>query len=146
MRILRALTSLLLLAALVAGVRAMPGEPASQFGGFQPSSPQMREPTGDPVAAVQAAASGPAASGTSQPQAHEPGANGSGGLDASWLDRPLSEARHAWNSRLERAYLTGLLHTTRGKVGETAARAGIDPRSLYSKMKQFGLRKEDFRQ
>ena len=66
-------------------------------------------------------------------------------LEASWLDRPLAEARHAWNTRLERAYLSGLLRQTGGRVGETAARAGIDPRSLYTKMKQFDLRKEDFR-
>lgn len=66
-------------------------------------------------------------------------------LDATWLDRPLAEARHAWNARMERAYLSGLLRETRGRVGATAARAGIDPRSLYTKMKQLGLRKEEFR-
>ena len=66
-------------------------------------------------------------------------------LEETWLERPLAEARHTWNQRFERAYLTELLRATRGRVGETAARAGIDPRSLYAKMKQFSLRKEDFR-
>jgi len=46
---------------------------------------------------------------------------------------------------MERAYLSGLLREPRGRVGATAARAGIDPRSLYTKMKQLGLRKEEFR-
>jgi len=34
---------------------------------------------------------------------------------------------------------------TGGRIGEAAGRAGIQERSLYEKMKQFGLRKEDFR-
>ena len=44
----------------------------------------------------------------------------------------------------ERAYLSGLLKATGGRVGQTAKRAGIEPRSLYDKMKHHGLRKEDF--
>lgn len=66
-------------------------------------------------------------------------------LDDTWLNRPLAESRHNWNSTLERAYLSGLLRNTNGRIGETATRAGIDPRSLYAKMKQYQLRKEDFR-
>jgi DNA-binding NtrC family response regulator len=38
-----------------------------------------------------------------------------------------------------------LLRATGGRIGEAAKRAGIQERSLYEKMKQFGLRKEDFR-
>jgi len=66
-------------------------------------------------------------------------------LDDAWLQRPLAESRLAWNTALERAYLDGLLRQTRGRISETAERAGIDPRSLYSKMKHHGLRKEDYR-
>ena len=66
-------------------------------------------------------------------------------FDDSWLRRTLAESRHSWNSTLERAYLSGLLRNTNGRIGETATRAGIDPRSLYAKMKQYQLRKEDFR-
>ena len=66
-------------------------------------------------------------------------------LEDDWLQRPLVEARQAWNTAHERAYLTGLLRQTRGRISETAKRAGIDPRSLYAKMKHHGLRKEDFR-
>jgi DNA-binding NtrC family response regulator len=67
------------------------------------------------------------------------------GLDDSWLQRPLAESRLAWNMAHERAYLQGLLQQTKGKISDTAKRSGMDPRSLYAKMKQHGLRKEDFR-
>ncbi|MFK7740092.1 MAG: sigma 54-interacting transcriptional regulator [Planctomycetota bacterium] len=66
-------------------------------------------------------------------------------LDESWLQRPLAESRNAWNSAHERAYLSGVLKETRGRISETARRAGIDARSLYSKMKAHSLRKEDYR-
>jgi DNA-binding NtrC family response regulator len=46
----------------------------------------------------------------------------------------------------EQRYLTALLEHMQGKVGATAAVAGIDPRALYAKMKRYGLRKEDFRE
>jgi len=74
-----------------------------------------------------------------------PSVNGTGELDASWLRRPLAEARQLWIAGLERAYLVGLLRATGGRIGETASRAGIDPRSLYTKMRLHGLRKEDYR-
>ncbi len=45
----------------------------------------------------------------------------------------------------ERSYLMGLLHLNSGRVGKTAKKAGIQPRSLFDKMRRLGLRKEDFR-
>jgi DNA-binding NtrC family response regulator len=54
--------------------------------------------------------------------------------------------REAFLADLERQYFSGLLRATRGRIGETAKRAGIHERSLYEKMKKLGLRKEDFRQ
>ena len=62
-----------------------------------------------------------------------------------WVERPLAEVRAELLERFERAYLTKLLEATGGRIGETARRAGIQPRSLYDKMKRHGLRKEDFR-
>lgn len=62
-----------------------------------------------------------------------------------WLRQPLRDAREKLLAEFERAYLVGLLEETRGRVGETAKRAGIQPRSLYEKMKRLGLRKEDYR-
>ncbi|MFT5522177.1 MAG: two-component system response regulator AtoC [Pirellulaceae bacterium] len=61
------------------------------------------------------------------------------------LDQPIREARQVLVSEFEKAYLTRLLELTNGRVGETARRAGIEPRSLFEKMRRYGLRKEDFR-
>jgi len=79
------------------------------------------------------------------PLARAPGREGEDALPASWLGKPWSEVREELLGRLERAYFAGLLETTGGRVGETAELAGIRPRSLYDKMKRYGLRKEDFR-
>lgn len=57
----------------------------------------------------------------------------------------LREVRSELVERFERAYLGNLLRRTVGNIGETARIADIDPRTLYNKMKAYGLRKEDFR-
>jgi DNA-binding NtrC family response regulator len=67
-----------------------------------------------------------------------------GGFPASWLRGPIREGREQAVAAFEKTYLTGLLRDTGGRVGETAARAGIEPRSLYDKMRKYNLRKEDF--
>jgi len=67
------------------------------------------------------------------------------GIPDDWAARPLKEIREAALERVEKAYLARLLALTEGRVGETARRAGIEPRSLFNKMKRYGLRKEDFR-
>ncbi len=64
---------------------------------------------------------------------------------ASWMKRPWREVRREVLANVERAYLAGLLEETRGRVGEAARRAGMEPRSLYTKMKRLRLRKEDYR-
>lgn len=62
-----------------------------------------------------------------------------------WLSRPLREVRKEIVSEFERTYLEALLRDTGGRVGKTAERAGIEPRSLFEKMKRYDLRKEDFK-
>ena len=62
-----------------------------------------------------------------------------------WLARPLRELRASMDADLERVYLAAMLRDTNGKIGQTAERAGIDPRSLFDKMKQYGLEKDDFK-
>ena len=62
-----------------------------------------------------------------------------------WMSKPLKEIRESAIERFESAYLTKLLVATEGRIGETAERAGMEPRSLFNKMKRYGLRKEDFR-
>ena len=66
-------------------------------------------------------------------------------LPKECLGKPLCEVREGCLADLEQQYIEGLLVATRGRIGETAKRAGIQQRSLYSIMKRFGLRKEDFR-
>ncbi|MFX0197507.1 MAG: sigma-54 interaction domain-containing protein [Candidatus Hodarchaeota archaeon] len=62
-----------------------------------------------------------------------------------WLQKPLKDVRRVILKQFERSYLTNLLTSTNGRVGEAAKKAGIDTRSLYDKMKQYGLNKKDFR-
>jgi DNA-binding NtrC family response regulator len=79
--------------------------------------------------------------------AGEAPAGGAGELHfRAWMDRPLPEAREAILSAFESSYLSRLLAETNGNVGAAAIRAGIEPRTLYNKMKAYGLRKEDFKQ
>jgi len=65
--------------------------------------------------------------------------------DNALVARPLREVRREAVEALEKRYLDALLRVTGGKVGETARRAGIVPRSLYEKMRKYGLSKEDYR-
>jgi DNA-binding NtrC family response regulator len=65
--------------------------------------------------------------------------------DRDLVARPLCDVRKDTVAELERRYLHALLRVTGGRVGETARRAGIVPRSLYQKMRKYGLRKEDYR-
>jgi DNA-binding NtrC family response regulator len=64
---------------------------------------------------------------------------------AAWIDLPLERGRDELVERFERMYLEEHLEDTAGNVSETAQRAGIDPRTLYNKMRAYGLRKEDFK-
>ena len=64
---------------------------------------------------------------------------------SSWAERAWSDVRREVIEQAEIRYLRQLLETTGGRIGETAQRAGMDPRSLHQKMKKYALRKEDFR-
>jgi DNA-binding NtrC family response regulator len=66
-------------------------------------------------------------------------------FDPAWLKRTFREVRAEVVARLERQYLDALLRATGGRIEETAARAGINPRNLYEKMRRHGLRKEEYR-
>ncbi|NIN71791.1 MAG: AAA domain-containing protein [Gemmatimonadetes bacterium] len=61
------------------------------------------------------------------------------------LSKPLGVARGELVTSFERAYLIRALRSTGGRVGEAARRAGIDPRTLYNKMKLYGLQKEEYK-
>jgi DNA-binding NtrC family response regulator len=62
-----------------------------------------------------------------------------------WLAMPWAEARREILQRFERAYLSRLLRECGGRIGEAARRAGIQPRSLFEKMRAHGLRKESYK-
>ncbi|HSG80840.1 MAG TPA: sigma-54 dependent transcriptional regulator, partial [Gemmatimonadota bacterium] len=62
-----------------------------------------------------------------------------------WLAKPLDAARVELVERFERAYLSRVLESTSGRIGEAARRAGIDPRTLYNKMKRYEMSKDDFK-
>jgi DNA-binding NtrC family response regulator len=64
---------------------------------------------------------------------------------SEWMDRPWTEVRRWILESAEREYFDRLLKTCEGRVGDTARRAGIDPRSLYEKMQRHGLCKEQYR-
>ncbi|MBN1670042.1 MAG: sigma-54-dependent Fis family transcriptional regulator [Kiritimatiellae bacterium] len=66
-------------------------------------------------------------------------------IPAEWMRKPLREIRNELTEAFERAYLSNLLGQTGGRIGKTAERAGIEARSLYAKMRKYGLRKESFR-
>jgi DNA-binding NtrC family response regulator len=69
----------------------------------------------------------------------------SGSSIDNWLRKPLKEVRKTFVERLEYRYLTKLLHSTNGHIGQAAKQAGIDERTLFEKMRQYGLAKENFR-
>jgi len=64
---------------------------------------------------------------------------------AQWLNKTLPEVQKEIMEQVERLYLEMALKKTRGRIDRTARIAGIHPRGLYNKLKQLGLRKQDFK-
>ena len=62
-----------------------------------------------------------------------------------WREQPLRRVREEVVAAVEHRYLSDLLAETRGRIGEAARRAGLNPRSLYNLMRRHGLRKEAFK-
>lgn len=61
------------------------------------------------------------------------------------LELPLEELKHKVTDRLERDYLRKMLTRYQGSIKLSSKHAGLSARSLYAKMKQYGLNKEDFK-
>jgi transcriptional regulator with PAS, ATPase and Fis domain len=61
------------------------------------------------------------------------------------LKKPLKEYREEILEKYETAYLKAMLESTKGRIGRAAKLAGITPRSLFDKMKKYGLKKENFK-
>ena len=60
-------------------------------------------------------------------------------------DLPLRIVKDRAVARIEKQYLKALLAKNKGAVGRTAADAQIDARTVLRKMKQYGLRRSDFK-
>jgi two-component system response regulator AtoC len=65
--------------------------------------------------------------------------------NSDWTEKTWPELQREVMDQVEKLYLQKVLKKTRGRVGQAARIAGIHPRGLYNKMKQFNLRKEDFK-
>jgi DNA-binding NtrC family response regulator len=83
-------------------------------------------------------------------RARKDGIDPSGSADATdesaaRFEAPLQVAREELLKDFERRYLEHHLAQTRGRVGVTAKRAGVNERTLYALMKRHGLRKKDYR-
>lgn len=63
----------------------------------------------------------------------------------NWTDKTLTEVLQTVVEQTEKKYLIMLLQQTKGKIKETSDLAGITSRSLYTKMKKYGLKKETFK-
>jgi DNA-binding NtrC family response regulator len=66
-------------------------------------------------------------------------------LVPAWAARPWRSVREDLLRTAERHYLLGILSDSGGRIGQAAERAGLDPRSIFEKMRSHGLSKEDFR-
>ena len=71
--------------------------------------------------------------------------NAAAAVSDEFMDLPLGEARRRIVEDFEKRYFEHHLRETNGVVGDVAQAAGINPRTLYEKMRRLGLRKEDYR-
>jgi DNA-binding NtrC family response regulator len=60
--------------------------------------------------------------------------------------KSLAEVLEPQIAAVERAYLEACLRQCRGRIGESAQRAGISRRTLLRKLKQYGIDKKAFRE
>lgn len=58
---------------------------------------------------------------------------------------PLQEAKRQLIDNFEKSYLEHHLRENSGVLADAAKNAGINPRTLYEKMRRLGMRKEDYR-
>lgn len=61
------------------------------------------------------------------------------------LSRSMRAVRQEAVAHVETTYIRTLLKKTRGRINEAAKIAGIQTRSLFEKMRRYGIQKEEFR-
>ncbi|HMS17608.1 MAG TPA: helix-turn-helix domain-containing protein, partial [Planctomycetota bacterium] len=64
---------------------------------------------------------------------------------SSWSYLPYEEARAQVLKEFESGYIKAILAKTQGRLGEAARLMGLNPRSVYEKLKRYGIDKRDFR-
>jgi len=75
-----------------------------------------------------------------------PATSGAASVGAAPRDAyTYAEARRRVLDEFERGYVSALLRSAGGRVGEAAARAALNPRTLHELMRRHGLRKEDYK-
>ena len=67
------------------------------------------------------------------------------GFSREWFSQPWRKARRSAVEAAEKAYFATLLTEMKGRIGETAKKAGVDVRSIHQKMRRLGLDKKDFK-
>lgn len=67
-------------------------------------------------------------------------------LPANWDKLRLADLTELAQSRVEKKYLEKVLSDTNGRIGKTADQAGIQTRTLFNKMKLYGLDKKDYKE
>ncbi len=65
-------------------------------------------------------------------------------LPKDWDQKTMTEVMQIVQEQTEKSYLKMALAEKNGRIKQTAEKAGITTRSLYNKMRKYGLRKEDF--
>jgi transcriptional regulator with GAF, ATPase, and Fis domain len=62
-----------------------------------------------------------------------------------WIKKTWLEVKKDFLDKCEYSYLEALLTETKGNIGATAVKAGMETRSIYNKMKYHRLDKKDFK-
>ena len=66
-------------------------------------------------------------------------------LPGDWLNTPLKELRQQVFQQIEHQYIREVLVNSKGRIAQAAQQCGLNERALYTKMRQYHLRKEDFK-
>ena len=61
------------------------------------------------------------------------------------ISMPLKQVKRQIIAQVEKKYLNEVLKQCQGSINMAARRAGIDNKTLYEKMKEYGIKKEDFK-
>ncbi len=61
------------------------------------------------------------------------------------VSSPLKKVKREIIAQVEKKYIKELLNQCQGCINMVAKRAGIDNKTLYEKMKDYGIKKEDFK-